>query len=108
MSWYLLMGLCLVVNIECTLVDFIAESVGVQNITIKYCEMESIHIYLFGCVLYSYIIIYCKWDNKLKNDNTSDTFSGSIGPNLQFCVASELSIMSKSCDSDTVTLIEER
>ena len=54
------MGLCLFVNIECTLVDFIAESVGVQNITIKYCEMESIHIYLFGCVLYSYIIIYCK------------------------------------------------
>ena len=54
------MGLCLFVNIECTLVDSIAESVYVQNITIRYCEMESIHIYLFGCVLYSYIIIYCK------------------------------------------------
>lgn len=60
MSWYLVIGFCLFVNIECTFVDSIAESVGVQNITTKYCEIESIPIYLFVFVLYSKTSIYCK------------------------------------------------
>lgn len=52
MSWYLVIGFYLFVNIECTFVDSIAESVGVQNITTKYCEIASIPIYLVVCAVF--------------------------------------------------------